>query len=155
MGTLENRMSKPLARWSPALLFAALLSLPGCHYYADPVYDNGYRYSISVTAVAVYDTAYSGTEVPLFSDYDLDNVEVYITDQDWTVISAPVSAVFALDDYGRDATLLPVTPGTYVVMYRTWYYTNYDYYDYYCYCYNSSGYRESYVTVTVFPAPST
>ena len=146
-------MSSSLARWSPALLFAALLALPGCHYYADSGYDNGYSYSISVTAVANYDLVYSGTPVSLFSDYDLDNVEVYITDQDWTVISAPEAAEFYFDDYGRDATLEPVTPGTYVVLYRTWYYTNYDYYDYYCYCYNSSGYRESYVTIVV-QAPS-
>lgn len=136
----------PFARWSPALLLACLLVLPGCYYHA------GYSYSIQVTAVADNETVFSGMNVSLTSDYDIDNAEVFITDHDWSVTSAPVSAVFALDDDGRDATLLPVTTGTYVVRYRTWYYTEYDYYD--CYCTYPTGYRESYVTITVLVAPS-
>lgn len=138
----------PVARWSPVLLLACLLVLPGCHYYAG----TGYSYSIQVTAVADNETVFSGMTVSLTSDYDIDNADVFITDQDWSVTTAPASAVFALDDDGRDATLLPVTAGTYVVRYRTWYYTDYDYYD--CYCTHPTGYRESYVTITVLVAPS-
>lgn len=147
MGTSQNRMSRSLLRrWSPALLFAALLALPGCYYYA-----GGYSYSVYVTAVADYDLVYPSTPVSLNSDYDIDNASVYITDQDWDVVTAPDAAVFVLDDDGRDATLIPVTAGTYVVRYRTWYYTNYDYYD--CYCTDYTSYRESYVTIEVVPAP--
>ena len=56
-----------------------------------------------------------------------------------------------LDDDGRDANFLAATAGTYTVRYRTWYYTNWDY-DH-CHCTVYSSYRESYVTVTVLPAP--
>jgi hypothetical protein len=122
-----------------------VVALSGC-YYSD-----GYSYSVSVTTTADNSTVYSGMNVTLSSAYSIDNATVYITSQDWTVTTAPVAAVFALTDNGRDATLLPVTPGTYVVRYRTWYYTNYDYN--YCYCTSATGYRESYVTVTVLAAP--
>lgn len=147
-------MSRSLMRhWCcglPALLMASLVALSGCYYSASGY---SYSYSVTVTAVADNDTALTGMTVSLMSDYDVDNAEVYITDHEWSVTSAPVAASFAFDDDGRDATLLPVTAGTYVVRYRTWYYTNYDYYD--CYCTTYSSYRESYVTVTVLPAPST
>jgi len=136
-------------RWSPlALLIASLAALPGCHYY-----EADYSYSISVNAVADNNTVMTGMSVSLASDYDIDGTSVYITDQDWSVTAAPTAAVFAFDDYGRDATLMPITAGTYVVRYRTWYYTSYDY-DY-CYCTTATGYRESYVTITVLIAPST
>lgn len=136
------------ARWLPAMLIACVVALSGCYYVG-----SGYSYSVQVTAVADYDTVYTSTPVSLTSDYDIDNAEVYITDQDWDVTTAPTAAVFALTDDGRDATLLPVTAGTYVVRYRTWYYTNYDYYD--CYCTAYTSYRESYITITVVVAPST
>jgi len=148
MGTLENHMSRSLLfRWSPLWLIACVMALSGCHYYHD---DYSYGYSVSVTAVADNTTVISGMSVALDSDYDIDGASVYITDQDWSVTTAPVSAVFALDDEGRSATFTPTTTGTYVVRYRTWYYTNYDY-DY-CYCTSATGYRESYVTITVVAA---
>lgn len=137
-----------LFRWPSALLIAGLIVLSGCHYY-----NASYSYSVSVTAVADNETVVSGMTVSLTSDYDIDDAEVYITDQDWSVISAPASAVFTFDDDGRDATLIPTTPGTYVVRYRTWYYTNWDYDA--CFCTHSTGYRESFVTITVAAAFST
>ncbi|MBA3699533.1 MAG: hypothetical protein H0W78_11865 [Planctomycetes bacterium] len=130
-----------------AVLIAGVLLLSGCYYHAD------YSYSISVTAVADNQTVISTTPVSLTSEYDFDNVTVYIDDQDWSVTSAPAGAVFTFYDDGRDATLIPTSVGTYVVRYRTWYYTNYDY-DY-CLCTYATGYRESYITITVIPAPST
>lgn len=136
------------ARCAPALLIACVMALSGCYYTG-----SGYSYSVYVTAVADYDTVFTSMPVSLTSDYDIDNASVYITDQDWDVTTAPAAAVFAITDDGRDATFVPVTAGTYVVRYRTWYYTNYDYYD--CYCTSYSSYRESYITITVLPAPST
>jgi hypothetical protein len=134
----------------PALLACCLFVLPGCYYSAGYyAYDN---YSVSVTASAEPATTFTGMAVDLNSSYAIDNAAVYITTQDWTVTAAPTAATYALTDGGRDATLLAVTPGTYVVRYRTWYYTNYDY-DY-CYCTTATGYRESFVTITVVPAPS-
>lgn len=138
-----------LFSWPSVLLVACLIVLSGCHYYAG----SGYSYSIQVTAVADNETVASGMTVSLTSDYDIDDAEVYITDQDWSVIMAPPSAVFTFDDDGRDATLTPTTAGTYYIRYRTWYYTNWDYYD--CYCTHPTGYRESYVTITVGAALST
>lgn len=125
-----------------------VLTLSGCYYS-----DGSYSYSISVNTMADNGTVVSGMSVSLSSDYDIDNASVYITDQDWGVTTAPTAAIFAFDDNGREATLMPLTPGTYVVRYRTWYYTNWDYNS--CYCTYASSYRESYVTVTVLPAPST
>ncbi len=130
-----------------AALIAGVLLSSGCYYQAD------HSYSVSVTAVVDYQTVYSDTEVSLTSEYAIDNATVYIDDQDWSVTSAPSGAVYALDDYGRDAYLIPITVGTYVVRYRTWFYTNYDYDS--CYCTYATGYRESYITITVIPAPST
>ncbi|HEX3132225.1 MAG TPA: hypothetical protein VHX44_01440 [Planctomycetota bacterium] len=141
-----------LHRWSPIWLIAwpmvLLLALSGCYYSSG----YSYSYSVSVSATADNSPVVSGMSVSLNSVYNIDNATVYITSQDWTVTTAPVAAVFALNDNGRDATLVPVTPGTYVVRYRTWYYTNYDYN--YCYCTYATGYREAFVTVTVLPAPS-
>ncbi len=131
-------------RWSLALLAGCLLVLNGCYYSASV------SYSITVSTEAQPDALYVGTSSTLVSTYAVDNAAVYITTQDWTVTTAP--AGFVLSDAGREATFTPTGPGTYVVRYRTWYYTNWDY-DY-CYCYNATGYRESYVTVTVLPAPS-
>jgi hypothetical protein len=135
-----------LVRWSPAWLIACLM-LSGCYYNAH------YDYSVTVTAVADNETVIVGTTVSLTSEYEIDNASVYITDQDWGVTSAPASSTFVLDDDGRDATFLASTPGTYVVRYRTWYYTGWDY-DH-CYCTDASGYRESSITITVVAAPST
>jgi hypothetical protein len=136
------RHVRPLA----ALLLACLV-LPGCYYY-----NASYSYSVTVTAVADNNTVFTAMSVTLASDYDIDGTTVYITDQDWSVTTAPALATYALDDDGRDATFIPLTPGTYVVRYRTWYYTSYDY-DY-CYCTYYTSYRESYVTINVLPAPS-
>ena len=132
------------------VLACCLIALPGCFYSAGYYYHD-YDYSVAVVAVADPETTFSGVPVDLTSVYAIDNATVYISEQDWTVIEAPFDATFALDDDGRDATLLAATPGDYKVLYRTWYYTNYDY-DY-CYCTTSTGYRESFVIVTVLPAP--
>lgn len=133
-----------------ALLACSLLLLPGCYYAAGYYYD--YDYSVSVSAEAAPSTTFSSVAVNLSSTYAIDNASIYITSQDWTVTSAPDTATYVLDDNGRDATLLAVTPGTYVVRYRTWFYSNYDYNA--CYCTTATGYRESFVTITVVPAPS-
>ncbi len=145
-------MSKSLAipplrhvRQLAALLIACLV-LPGCYYSAS------YSYSVTVTAVADNNTVYTAMAVSLASDYDVDGTTVYITDQEWTVTTAPALATFALTDDGRVATFIPLSPGTYVVRYRTWYYTSYDYDS--CYCTYYTSYRESYVTVNVLPAPA-
>lgn len=143
-GTWEYRM-----RWSLILFACCALTLPGCFYYA------GYStsYSVVVITSASPDTTFQGLTVSLNSAYAIDNASVYITSQDWSVTDAPLAATYVLSDQGRSATLLPNTPGTYVMRYRTWYYTNWDYS--YCYCTYYTSYRESYVTVTVLPAPST
>lgn len=133
-----------------AMLACCLFLLTGCFYVAGSYYD--YDYSVSVTAEADPDATFTGLTVNLSSTYAIDNASIYITSQDWTVTSEPASATYVLDDDGRDATLLAMTPGTYVVRYRTWYYSNYDY-DY-CYCTTATGYRESFVTITVTLAPS-
>jgi hypothetical protein len=132
-----------------ALLLAALTATLGLS--AGCYYDDGWSYSVSVNAVADNETVFTGLTVTLSSDYDIDDATVYITEQDWGVTSAPADAVFALNEDGREATFTPVTTGTYVVRYRTWYYTNWDYDA--CYCTHHTSYRESYVTITVLAAP--
>lgn len=131
---------------APLLVLLALLALPGCYY------DTSVSFSVHVTTVSSSDTTYSGMAVSLESVYAVDNAAVYITAQDWTVTGAPVSATYVLDDDGREAVFLASTAGTYTVRYRTWYYTNWDYDD--CHCTAYTSYRESYVTITVLPAPS-
>lgn len=143
MGTLPHM---PSSRWSLTALVLGVLVLSGCYY------SSSVSFSVSVNAVSSPDTTYEGLAVSLASVYAIDNAEVYITDQDWGVTGAPIGATYVLDDDGRDATFLASTPGTYTVRYRTWYYTDWDYYD--CYCTVYTSYRESYVTITVLPAPS-
>lgn len=146
MGTLESRMVRPLPfRWSLAALIFGMLALSGCYY------SSSISYSVSVTTVASPDITFEGIAVDLESVYAIDNAAVYITDQDWSITGAPLGATFVLDDNGRDATFLATTPGDYTVRYRTWYYTDWDYYD--CYCTVYTSYRESFVTITVVPAP--
>ena len=129
-------------RWLLVLFAGCLLS--GCYYSASV------SYSITVTTQAQPDTIIAGTSTTLVSIYQIDNASVYLTAQDWTVTTAP--AAYVISDQGRDATFTPAGSGTFVVRYRAWYYTNWDYN--YCYCTYATGYRESYVTVTVLPAPS-
>lgn len=138
-------------RWPLLLLLLALVTLPGC-YYAVGGYYYYDDYSVAVTATGQPDPTFAGTPVDLDSVYAIDNAQVYITTQDWTVTTAPAGAIYVLDDDGRSATLLATTPGTYTVRYRTWYYTDWDYG--YCYCTTATGYREAFVTITVVAAPS-
>jgi hypothetical protein len=123
-----------------------MLGLSGCYY------SSSISFSVHVSTTSSPDTTFEGVAVDLESVYAVDNAEVYITAQDWTVTGAPGGSTWMLDDDGRDATFLADTPGTYTIRYRTWYYTNWDYED--CFCTTYTSYRESYVTVTVLPAPS-
>jgi hypothetical protein len=141
---LEIDMSRSLA-----LVACCLLFLSGCYYESES--DDVY-FRVEVSAEADHPTAFVGMTVELSSYYVTDHASVYITTHDWTVVSHPAGATYILDDYGRDASLLPLSPGTYVVRYRTWYYTNHDYED--CDCTTATGYREDFVTITVVPAPS-
>ena len=135
-------------RWSLALLVCCLLGISGCHDAG--VYEDSYSsYQVTVYADAQPDVLYSGMSTSLGSTYVVYNASITITDQDWMVTSAPAGYVLA--DYGREAIFTPGAAGVYVVRYRTWYYSNWDYDA--CSCSTSSGYRESYVTVTVVAAP--
>ena len=135
-------------RWSLALLVCCLLGMSGCHYVA--VDDGGYSsYQVTVYADAEPNVLYSGMSTTLTSTYVVDNASITITDQDWMVTSAPAGYVLA--DYGREAIFTPSAAGVYVMRYRIWYYSNWDYDA--CYCSYATGYRESYVTVTVVAAP--
>ncbi len=126
------------------LLLPSVLLTNGCSSSSD------YSYSIAISTEAQPDTIYVGTPTTLLSYYHTDNVAVYLTAQDWTVVTAPDG--YVLSDFGREADFTPSGPGTYVVRYRTWYYTNYDYDS--CYCTYATGYRESYVSVTAVLAPA-
>ena len=131
-------------RCSLALLATCLLLLSGCHYSSS----DSYGYSVTVSTQAQPNALYEGTSSTLVSRYAVDNASVYITAEDWTVTSAPDG--YVLSDAGREATFTPLGPGTYVVRYRTWYYTDWDS----CYCYEATSYRETYVTVTALAAPA-
>jgi hypothetical protein len=135
-------------RWSLALLVCCLLGLSGCH---DAGVDEGSysSYQVTVYTDAQPDALYAGMSTSLGSTYVVYNASITITDQDWMVTSAPAGYVLA--DYGREAIFTPGAAGVYVVRYRTWYYSNWDYDA--CYCSYATGYSESYVTVTVVAAP--
>jgi hypothetical protein len=128
-------------RWSLAFLACCVLLLGACHEYH-------VSYSISVNADATPNPTYAGLTITLSSRYSTDNANAYVTDHDWTVTSA--AGGYTLQDDGFTAEFTPTAVGTYVVRYRTWYYTNWDSG---C-CYYPTSYREVYVTVSVVPGPS-
>lgn len=116
-----------------ATLLFALALLAGCHGHVS--------WSVTITTHSASSTAYTGTEVGLYAVFHLDDTDVWIDDEDWDVVSAP--GAFALDDHGQTAELTGLVSGDYVVRYRVWYWVD----D------GSYHVQESFVTVTVLPAP--
>ncbi len=122
-------------------LVACIFILGGCSYYV-----SGYNYTITVNTSAAPTPTYTGMATTLSASYATDNVSLYLTAHDWSVVNA--AGPYVLQDNGFTAQFTPGIAGQYTIRYRTWYYTNYDY------CCYATGYRESYVVVTVLtPVP--
>jgi hypothetical protein len=121
-------------------LLACLLVLSSCHSY-----HSGYHFSVSVNTEAAPSPTFTGLETNLSASYSTDNVAVYLTDHNWTVLTA--AGPYVLQDNGFTAKFTPSVAGDYTIRYRAWYYTNYDY------CCYATSYRESIVVVTALVPP--
>lgn len=117
-----------------ALLLFSLVLLAGCHDH--------WSWSVTVTTYSESSTVYTGTEVGLTAVISTDNTDVWIDNEDWSVVSAP--GTYALGDHGQLAEFTGLVAGTYVLRYRVWYWADNGYY------YE----QESFVTVTVLTAPA-